>query len=197
MLKVGITGGIGSGKSTVCRIFGVLGVPIYQADIAARELMQSDPELIEAIHSKFGEKSYPNGILDRKYLASLVFSDPNALSALNALVHPVTLRHARSWMEKQPSPYVIKEAALMFESAAFHELDHIVGVSAPQPLRISRAMKRDGATRDEILSRMKEQIPEDIKMRLCDEIIYNDEQQMLIPQVLHLHHCFLDLASTR
>ncbi len=187
MLKVGITGGIGSGKSTVCRIFSILGVPVYHADARARLLMESHPDLKESLLSRFGPETYREGILDRNYLASRVFRDPASLAALNALVHPAVIRDAESWFDSQDAPYVIKEAALLFESGAFHHLDLIIGVSAPEPLRVLRAMKRDGKTRGEILKRMEAQIPEEMKMRLCQEILYNDEQQLLVPQIIHLH----------
>ncbi|HUX84122.1 MAG TPA: dephospho-CoA kinase [Chitinophagaceae bacterium] len=191
MLKVGITGGIGSGKSTVCRIFSILGVPVYHADARARFLMQSDPGLKESLLSRFGKETYKEEILDRDYLASRVFGNPGALSDLNALVHPAVIRDAQAWFDSQNTTYVIKEAALLFESGAFHLLDLVIGVSAPQPLRVLRAMKRDGKTREEILRRMKAQIPEEMKMLLCQEVLFNDERQLLIPQVLRLHQKFL------
>lgn len=193
MLKIGVTGGIGSGKSTVCRIFEVLGIPVYYADAEAKRLMQADPDLVRAIRQHFGEEAYgPSGELDRAFLARKVFGDAEKLNLLNALVHPVTIRDADAWAAKQSSPYVLKEAALMFESEAFHHVDLVIGVSAPAALRISRSIHRDGVDRDEVLKRMASQLDEEIKMRLCDEVILNDEIHAVIPQVLQLHQRFLD-----
>ena len=134
-----------------------------------------------------------NGQLDKQKLASIVFSDPSKLELLNQLVHPPTIRDAENWMKKQTSPYVIKEAALIFESGSSAGLDFVIGIKAPLPLRIKRVMERDHVTRDEVLSRMNRQIDEDIKMRLCDFIIDNSEQVLVIPQVLELHHYLLGL----
>lgn len=188
MIKIGVTGGIGSGKSTICRIFEVLGIPVYYADAEAKRLMQSDPALIAAIRDHFGSAVYDaEGNLDRGLLARQVFGNKEKLDQLNALVHPVTVRNADEWAFRQTSPYVLKEAALMFESEAFHHVDKVIGVSAPQALRIQRAMQRDHITRDEVLKRMQHQLDEAVKMHLCDYIIYNDEQEAVIPQVLKLH----------
>lgn len=187
MLKVGITGGIGSGKSTVAQLFTVLGIPVYSADDAAKRLMNENEELVKNIKALFGEPAYANGTLNRKYLSGIVFNDPKKLAQLNAIVHPVTLKDADEWMKKQTTPYAIKEAALMFESGAQEHLDFIIGVSAPAHLRIQRAMLRDNISREEVMARMNKQVDETIKMRLCDYVIYNDEQQMVIPQVLALH----------
>lgn len=193
MVKIGVTGGIGSGKSLVCRIFEVLGIPVYYADIQARDLMQRDPALISSIRDHFGSGVYDAaGRLNRKYLADRVFRDPERLELLNSLVHPVTIRDAEAWAARQKAPYVLKEAALMFESESFHHMDKIIGVSAPEPLRILRTMRRDGVNREDVLRRMNRQLDERIKMRLCDYVIFNDEVQPVIPQVLRLHETFLE-----
>jgi dephospho-CoA kinase len=195
MLKLGITGGIGSGKSTVTKLFEVLGIPVYYADDAAKRLMNENGLLKAAIKKKFGEDAYINDMLNRKYIADIVFTDPKKLEALNAMVHPVTLQDAEIWMNKQNSPYAIKEAALIFESGAQEQLDYVIGVYAPAPLRILRTMQRDGVSREAVLTRMNKQIDETIKMRLCDFIITNDDQQMVIPQVLALHQKLLKQAE--
>ena len=195
MLKIGITGGIGSGKTTVTKLFEVLGIPVYNADSAAKRLMNEDEELKAAIKRTFGEAAYTNGILNRKYIADIVFTDPQKLEALNAMVHPATLHDAELWMNKQNSPYAIKEAALIFESGAHEQLDYVIGVYAPSPLRILRTMQRDGVSKEAVLARMNKQIDETIKMRLCDFIITNDDQQMLIPQVIELHRKLLALVK--
>ena len=195
MLKIGITGGIGSGKSTVAKIFELLGIPVYYADAAAKDIMNRDPELKAQVQQHFGADVYDsNGQLDRKRLGNIVFNDQEKLQLLNSLVHPATIRDSEQWSLRQKSPYVLKEAALLFESESFHYLDKIIGVSAPQPLRILRVMQRDKVSRNEVFARMHKQMDETIKMRLCDYVIYNDEQQMVIPQVLKLHEEMLQLV---
>jgi len=193
MLKIGLTGGIGSGKSTVAKIFETLGIPVYYADDVAKRLMNAHPELRSSIIQHFGEASYRDDSLDRKYLASIVFNDPVKLEQLNALTHPVTMQDAEDWMNKQISPYVIKEAALLFESGAAGQLDQVIGVYAPQHIRVKRVMERDGMTVEEIMKRMSRQIDEEMKMKLCNFIIVNNEQQLVIPQVLELHQRFIKL----
>jgi dephospho-CoA kinase len=190
-LKIGITGGIGSGKTTVARIFEVLGIPVYYADDAAKRIMNEDPQVREAIIKKFGELSYKDGMLNREYLASIVFHDKKKLAALNALVHPATIRNSIQWMKCQTAPYAIREAALIFESGVQDQLDYVIGVSAPAELRIERAIQRDKLTRQQVLDRMDRQINETIKMRLCDFVIVNDNKKPLIQQVLKLHEKFL------
>ena len=195
MLKVGLTGGIGSGKSTVAKIFEVLGVPVYYADDAAKHIMNTDAELREKIISTFGAGSYVNNELNRPYIASIVFENTEKLALLNSLTHPATIRDAERWMQQQTSPYVIKEAALIFESGSAENLDYVIGVFSPLPLRIKRIMERDNVTRDEVMKRMSRQIDEDIKMRLCDKVIVNDEQQLVITHVLALHQQLLSMGS--
>lgn len=195
MLKIGITGGIGSGKSTVAKVFEVLGIPVYYADEAAKRLMNDDDELKQKIMLQFGDEVYKNGKLDKKYLADIVFNAPEKLALLNALVHPATLKDADDWMRKQATPYTLKEAALIFESGSHEFLDYVIGVTAPAPLRIQRTMQRDGITREAVIARMDKQMDEAIKMKLSDFIITNDEQQLLIPQVLALHEKLLTFSS--
>jgi dephospho-CoA kinase len=194
-LRIGITGGIGSGKSTVAKVFEVLGIPVYYADEAAKRIMNEDEPLKQLIIQHFGEAAYKNNLLDRQYLASQVFDNKEKLELLNSLVHPATIRDGEAWMHKQTAPYAIKEAALIFESGTQDQLDYIIGVSAPAPLRILRAMKRDGSSRDQVLARMSKQIQEVIKIRLCDFVIYNDEQQAVIPQVTGLHQKLIGLSG--
>lgn len=195
MLKVGITGGIGSGKSTVTRIFSLLGVPVYDADSAAKRLMNEDDTLKSGIIEAFGPLAYPDGKLDRAWLATQVFNDPGKLAQLNALVHPATIADARAWMERQTAPYALKEAALMFESGSDKGLDKVIGVSAPETLRINRVMAREKTTEEEVRKRISKQMPEDEKMARCDYILHNDGEQMLIPQVLAIHDKLLALAA--
>jgi dephospho-CoA kinase len=194
-LRIGITGGIGSGKSMVAGIFKTLGIPVFDADTAAKEVMETNASLRSGIIEKFGGGAYKGGKLDRKFLASIVFTDPFQLEILNALVHPYTIAAADDWATKQDTPYSIKEAAIFFESGSAVGFDYMIGVYAPQHIRIQRAMNRDHLTRDEVLNRMGKQIQEEIKMRLCDFVIMNDEQHLLIPQVLKLHERFLEEAK--
>ena len=195
MLKIGLTGGIGSGKSTVAKIFELLQVPVYYADEASRRLYHTDPELMAQIKKHFGEDMYSEGKLNRSKMAEIVFNDPQKLELLNQLVHPPTLRDAQEWIRAQKAPYVIKEAALLFESGSAAGLDYIIGIQAPVAVRLKRVMDRDKTTREEVLSRMNRQIDEDIKMRLCDFIVRNNEQELVIPQVLDLHNKLLEMAG--
>ncbi len=195
MLRIGLTGGIGSGKSTVAKIFEVLGVPVYYADDAAKRLMNEDEDLKRQVKEQFGEEAYKDGKLDRKYLGSIVFSSPEKLEALNKLTHPATIADAERWMKRQTTSYAIKEAALIFESGAQQQLDYVIGVTAPAPLRILRTIQRDQVTREEVLARMDKQMDESIKMRLCDFILKNDEQELLLPQVIQLHEQLMVLKE--
>lgn len=191
MLRIGLTGGIGSGKSTVAHIFNVLGIPVYSSDDASKRLMNEDEELKNNIIKSFGEQSYLNGILNRKYLAAQVFNDRNKINLLNSLVHPATIKDANRWMDLQTAPYIIKEAALIFESGSHKFLDAVIGVKSPLSLRIERTMKRNNVAAADVEARIKLQMDENEKLSLCDYIIVNDEQQMLIPQVLLLNQKFL------
>jgi len=195
VLRIGLTGGIGSGKSTVAQIFEVLGIPVYYADTAAKRLMNEDAELKSAIINIFGKQAYTNNILDRKYISSIVFSDPAKLKSLNAVVHPATKKDGEAWMQQQITPYAIHEAALIFEANVSERLDRVIGVSTPIELRIKRAMERDKVDRDEVLKRMSRQIDENVKMSKCDFVLINDEQQLLIPQVLDLHMKLLAISK--
>jgi dephospho-CoA kinase len=194
MLRIGLTGGIGSGKSTVAKIFAVLGIPVYYADAATRRLMNEDPDLVKEIIRHFGEKSYIDRKLNRPYIASIVFNDAEKLALLNAITHPATIADANKWIGQQTAPYIIKEAALIFESGSAEHLDAVIGVFAPAPLRIKRTMDRDQVTQEEVKKRMERQINEELKMKLCDHIIVNDEQQLVVPQVMALHNKFLTLT---
>ncbi len=196
MLKIGLTGGIGSGKSTVARIFQVLGIPVYNADDVAKKLMVENNELKNAIIKAFGKRSYKNGNMDREYIASLVFNNKEQLELLNSLVHPVTIRDAKDWFQKQNAMYAIKEAALIFESGANNDLDYVIGVQSPLKLRIQRTMDRDHISKAEIKARIDKQMKEEEKLNRCDFILVNNEQVMLIPQVLNLHEKLLKLSPS-
>jgi len=195
MLKIGLTGGIGSGKTTIARIFEVLGIPVYYADAEAKRLMNSDPGLKKQIIAAFGPESYKEGNLDRAWVAKQVFDNTEKLNLLNSYVHPLTIRDAESWMNRQNTPYAIKEAALIFEGELEKYFDFIIGVSAPESLRLERTMHRDNSTTEQILLRMRQQMNEDEKMSRCDFIILNDGKQAVLQQVLKIHETLK--ASTR
>ena len=197
MLKIGLTGGIGSGKSTVAKVFEVLGMPVYYADDAAKKLMNEEGPLKQQIQKIFGATAYRNGQLDRKYVADIVFKKPDKLQLLNALVHPATINDAQKWMQRQRTSYAIKEAALIFESGAQQQLDYVIGVYAPTPLRIQRTMQRDGITEEEVIARINKQMDENSKMQLCDFVIINDEEQLLIPQVVEVHKKITALTNKK
>jgi dephospho-CoA kinase len=197
MLKIGLTGGIGSGKTTVAQIFEVLGIPVYYADSAAKDLMNQDPELKKQIISAFGPEVYKDGKLDRAFLGGQVFGDTEKLTRLNSIVHPATLRDAENWMKKQKTPYAIKEAALIFEAGLEKFFDYMVGVTAPESLRMERAVSRDQTSAENVLQRMQQQMDEKEKISRCDFVITNDGVQALLPQVLDIHEKLMAKASMR
>ncbi len=194
-LLVGITGGIGSGKTTVAKVFETLGVPVYYADDAAKKLMNEDEGLREKIIAHFGNEVYENGLLKKEILGTIVFKEAEKLKLLNSLVHPATIAHAEQWHKLQTTPYVIKEAALLFESDAWKNIDYSIGVKAPEALRLQRAMQRDNETAENIQARMQKQMKEDEKMNRCNFILINDEAQLLIPQILEMHEKLLELSE--
>lgn len=197
VLKVGLTGGIGSGKSTVAQIFEVLGIPVYYADVEAKRLMNEDLELRSSISKIFGEQAYTGNTLNRKYISSIAFSDPVRLEQLNAIVHPATKKDSEDWMNRQTTPYALHEAALIFEANVSDRLDYVIGVSSPHELRIKRTMERDAVSQEEVLRRMNKQLDEKIKMSKCDFVLINDEKQLLIPQVLELHEKIIRLSKEK
>ena len=194
MLLVGITGGIGSGKTTVCKIFEVLGIPIYYADDRAKHLMHDNVKLVAALKEAFGEDIYQNGQLDRPVLAAKVFNDAAKLEKLNSLVHPAVAEDSVSWqMEHLDAPYTLREAALLFEVGTYKALNKIIVVTAPLEVRMQRVMARDKVTEEQVLARINSQWPEEKKIELADFIITNDGQE-LIPQVLAVHTELMELA---
>ena len=196
MLKIGITGGIGSGKTTVCKVFQLQQIPVFYADSQAKIIMQTDQQLVNSIKAAFGSDVYSaEGILNRSRLAAIVFSDEEKLKKLNSLVHPAVFRAFDKWVEQQNAPYVMKEAALLFESNSYKDCDYIILVKAPQHLKIARIIERDAVPESDVLKRMNKQLSDEEKELRSDFIIYNDEQQMLIPQVLALHEKFLNLSA--
>ncbi len=196
MLKIGITGGIGSGKTTVCEIFELLGISVFNADDSAKILMVTDTLLISEIKRAFGVESYlEDGALNRKHIADLVFSNPEKLALLNSFVHPAVFRAMDIWTLKQNGSYVLKEAALLFESGSYLKNDLNILVSAPEELRIARVMKRDHANAEKVKERIQNQMPEEEKQLKADFFIDNNETNFLITQVLALHQKFIEIAA--
>lgn len=201
MKRIGITGGIGSGKSTACRMFEALGVPVYYADDRAKWLMAHQPELKVALAETFGSQTFDKeGNLDRAYLASKVFNAPDELEKLNALVHPAVFEDGMEWeaeQERNGARYTLKEAALLFESGSYVTLDKVIVVSAPKEVRIERVMQRDGLSREEVLSRIARQWSQEDKEARADYLLNNDGNVLLLPQVIDLHQRLLDFALER
>ncbi len=192
MLKVGVTGGIGSGKSIVCQVFSTLGIAVFKADDTARYLLEHDTAVVEQVKDLLGVAVYSNGKPDRAAIAAIVFQHPEKLQQLNAIIHPATIAYGLQWMEQQKAPYTIKEAAIFFESGSYTSMDVMIGVYAPQELRIARAMQRTGTTLADVQSRIAQQMDEDEKMKRCDYVITNDDRTAVIPQVLAIHEQLLD-----
>jgi dephospho-CoA kinase len=189
MQHLGITGGIGSGKTTVCKIFETLGIPVYYADDRAKYLMSHDPVLIAGIIELFGSEAFlePH-LLNRAHIAQVAFNDKEKLNQLNALVHPAVAQDGLNWQVAQHNvPYTLKEAALLFESGSYRNLDKIIVVAAPLELRIQRVMARDEAKREEVEARISKQMPEAEKVKLADFVINNDGKSPLISQVMAIH----------
>ncbi|MFW5644965.1 MAG: dephospho-CoA kinase [Bacteroidota bacterium] len=198
MLKIGLTGGIGSGKSLVSRVFKHLKIPVYESDIEAKRLMNTVDSLKSGIISVLGEKAYEKGILNRKYIASVVFNDPEKLHSLNELVHPAVRDDFIHWTKEHLEyPYVIQEAAILFESGFDRFFDFIIYVFADEELRIRRVMHRDSVKREDVLKRMKQQLPEENKKKLSDYILLNNEGNLILPQVLDLHDKFISLQKQK
>lgn len=198
MLKVGITGGIGSGKSTVCRVFETFGIPVFYADTVAKSIMVTDPLLIAGVKDTFGAESYDeNGELNNKHIAGIVFNNSEELARLNALVHPAVFRAFEDWSAKVPLkvPYILKEAALLFESGSYQMCDKSVLVTAPADIRIKRVMERDGVTQEQVQARMDKQMSDEEKMKMANFLINNDGSQPVILQVLQLHNQFINLTK--
>ena len=190
MMKVGITGGIGSGKSTVCRLFEQKGIAVYDSDAAAKRLMQEDGALRRQLAGRFGEGTFRNGVLDRAYLAGIVFADPQALADLNALVHPVVMRDFDAWAARQEGSYVILESAILFEAGLEGCVDKTVAVLAPRELRIERTCRRDGCGADQVVRRIAAQLDDDALSARADYVVVNIFEEDLEPAVVKLDRIF-------
>lgn len=187
MLKIGITGGIGSGKSTVCRVFSALGIPVFEADRIAKELMNTSREIHEKLVNLFGASVYlPDQTIDRKYLAGIVFNNPSLLAQLNAIVHPVVRQTFFDWCDKQKSPYIIHEAAILFESGFYKMMDKTITVVTSENERIQRVMKRDGLTLELVKERIRNQWTDEERIKLADFVIGNNDNELIIPQIIEI-----------
>lgn len=183
---VGLTGGIGSGKSTVARLLVTLGYPIYNSDNRAKWLQNNHAELMHEIKLLLGTDVYADGKLNRALVATRVFADSDLLQRLNAIVHPAVAVDFANWLALQKSTTVFKESAILIETGIFKQCDALIVVTAPESLRIKRVAVRDGTSPDEILKRMNNQMPEADKVALADFVIVNDDHQLIIPQVLQM-----------
>jgi len=193
-LKVGVTGGFGSGKTTVCRVFSVLGIPVFSADNEAREIMNS-PELISKINSVAGKDLYTTGKLDRQELAKLIFNDHDLLEKVNSIVHPVVFEYFKKWTMEQSAPYVIMEAAVLFESGAALLVDKVLTIVTPVEQRIERLVKGNRFTREQVLDRIKNQLDDEYRINHSDYVIHNAENDMIIPAILRINQALLNLYN--
>lgn len=193
--RIGITGGIGSGKTTVCNIFETFGIPVYYADQNAKKLMNSNPYVKKSIKNILGNSAfYKNGQPNKAFIASKIFSDKNLLSQINQIIHPAVQREAERWAEqfnKSIIPYVLNEAALLVENGGYRSLDALIVVTCPEDIRIKRVMKRDSISHAEVMKRIKNQLPEEEKIKVADYLIINDGNLPLIPQIWAIHQKIL------
>ncbi|NJI74426.1 dephospho-CoA kinase [Sphingobacterium kitahiroshimense] len=189
-IKVGIAGGIGSGKTIICHVFKVLGIPVYNADLEAKLIMNKSDQVRLAVMQEFGDEAYSNGLLNRAFLAAQVFNDAAKLAQLNRIVHPAVIQAAEDWADAQTAPYSLKEASILFESGSYKKVDYSILVTAPIEIRIARVMERDQVTREQVLARMNNQMSDEEKTKLADFVIINDGITPIIPQVMALHHQF-------
>lgn len=194
---VGLTGGIGSGKTTVGRIFSALGVPVYNSDLRARELTNSHPLIVAGYSALFGQGVYVEGSLDRARVAQLVFADKDLLKQAEAVVHPVVRDDFSQWLKLWSAPYVVKESALLFENGAAREMDVILTVTAPEDLRIARVMQREACDEAAVRQRMAHQWAEADKVAQSTYVVVADEQKLVIPQILKIHQTLLGLRFNK
>lgn len=189
-IKVGIAGGIGSGKTIICHVFKVLGIPVYNADLEAKLIMNKSDQVRLAVMQEFGDQAYSHGVLNRAFLAAQVFNDAAKLAQLNRIVHPAVIQAAEDWADAQTAPYSLKEASILFESGSYKKVDYSILVTAPIEIRIARVMERDQVTKEQVLARMNNQMSDEEKAKLADFVIINDGITAIIPQVMALHHQF-------
>ena len=187
MLKIGITGGIGSGKSTVCRVFSALGIPVFDADRIAKDHLNTNEDIYEKLVNVFGAAVYlSDHTIDRKYLAGIVFNNPSLLAKLNEIVHPVVRETFFNWCEKQESPYIIHEAAILFESGFYKMMDKTIAVVTSENERIQRVMKRDDLTLELVKERIRNQWTDEERIKLADFVIGNNDDELIIPKIIEI-----------
>ncbi|RKD89746.1 dephospho-CoA kinase [Mangrovibacterium diazotrophicum] len=191
MIKVGITGGIGSGKSTICHFFRTLGIPVFEADTEAKKLINSSEAIKNQLIAEFGSDIYlPNQLIDRKKLAGLIFNSPTLLEKVNRIIHPEVRIYFNKWVELQKSPYIIHEAAIMFESGFYQMMDYTILVTAPEAERIARVMKRENSTEESVKARIEKQWTDEQKMELASFIVKNDNKELIVPKLIELDKRF-------
>lgn len=191
MLKIGITGGIGSGKSTICHFFATLGIPVFNADKEAKRIMNESSLIRSKMIMNFGKDIYlPNQTIDRKRLADLIFNSPSLIKKVNAIIHPEVRNYFFKWCDQQQSPYIIHEAAILFESGFYEMMDFTILITAPEQERIERVMKRDHITTEKVKERISKQWTDEEKIKLADKTINNDNQELVIPQLIELDKKF-------
>jgi dephospho-CoA kinase len=193
--KLGITGGIGSGKTSVCRVFTVLNIPVFSADREASHIMDNESGIRDKLNSISGIDLYAKGRLDRLALASIIFNDKTILEKVNALIHPFVFDIFRKWSVEQTSPYVIMEAAILFESGAAEYVDKVATVVAPVDQRVERVIRRNKLTKEQVMERMRNQMNDETRIKLSDYIIYNSENDMIIPAILKIHQEILTFIN--
>ena len=195
MIKLGVTGGIGCGKTSVCNVFSILGVPVFSADAEAKKIMEVDTGIILRLNAIAGKNLYAEGTLNRAELAKLIFSNRSMLEKVNSLVHPVVFNRFSEWIKKQEAPYVIMEAAILFESGGREKVDRVVTVTAPVEERIARVICRSNIAREDVMERIKNQMKDSDKIKQSDYIIDNSENEMIIPAILNIHNDILKLVE--
>ncbi len=195
MIKVGITGGIGSGKSMVCMVFKLLGIPVFNSDLKAKSIMNSDQEVKNKLTELLGEETYNKNGLNRDFLRQTIFKDEDILEKINGIVHPAVRKYFHKWSEDHSGyPYVIQEAAILFESGASKLLDRIITVHAPEHIRIKRTVQRDGTSDEEVKKIIEKQMPESEKTKHADAVIHNYDPYLVLPQVIEIHDHFIYLS---
>lgn len=191
MLKIGLTGGMGSGKTTVAGIFEVLGVPVFQADLRAKALMEENPMVRATLAARFGEGIYTGDTLNRQALAAIIFNDADAMQAVSTIVHPAVRADFQRWTSEQQAPYAIMEAAIMAENGGWRQFDQVIAVTCPEPERVRRVMERDNLSEEQIRARLRNQASEEERSRIANHVVLNDGQTLVIPQVLDIHERLL------
>ena len=192
MIKLGVTGGIGSGKTLVCKVFNMLGIPVFSADEEAKEIMETDSGIILKLNTIAGKNLYDSGTLDRTELANLIFNNRSMLEKVNSVVHPAVFNRFYEWTNKQATPYIIMESAILFESGGSKKVDRIITVTAPVEERIARVISRNNITKEEVMERIKNQMSDIDKIKLSDYVIDNSENKMIIPAILNIHNQILN-----